>query len=107
MTELVIRLKFDKYDLCRVKPFNKVGIAYPSVEWIGKDVLVIPVTYVISEKIIERNLEDDGYYYLQMETDTIIHKNVKNGKSVGRIYVPKELIGADVLIVDAPKIEYF
>lgn len=107
MNKIQVTIEFDSYKLCRVKPQNNTGIIYPYKKWIGEMVCAIPVPYIISEKVIERNKDETGKYHLTFKTNEIIHKEVKDNKTTGRIYVPSHLIGADLLVVIAPQIDYF
>ena len=107
MTRIELNIEFDKYNLLRVKPTtNKTSIIHPSKDFIGKEVCIIPVPYILNDKVIEKNKDENGTYHLKFQTDTIICKEVARHKTIGRVYLPSTLIGADVLVVDAPNVEY-
>lgn len=107
MNEIKINLKFKDYKICKVKPFSNTAIIYPKKEWIGKRVCAIPLPYTISEKIIERGKNEEDIYELTLQTDAIIPKIVKDGSNVGRCYINQEFVGAEMLIIEAPIIEYY
>jgi len=49
--------------------------------------------------------EETQQYELEAETDVIFKKTINAGKNIGRAYLPKDLIGMDVLLIETPKIE--
>ena len=108
MTEAEIYLKFDSYEFRRVKQHSSTnGVIYADKKWIGKDALIIPVPYDISDKMIERCKNKDGIYEICIPINAFFTKQMKDANSVSRVYLPFDFIGADCIIVEAPKIEYF
>ena len=60
----------------------------------------------VTDRYIENCWNDETQTYtITAETDIILKKNVGNGSNVGRISLPNNLIGLDVLIVESPTIE--
>jgi len=102
MNDIQLTIRFKEYQLCRVKATNQ-GVAYTHKGWVGKTTTIIPMPYSISEKVIERECKnDDGTYSIITYANTMITKPIHDGKNVGRVYLPKEWIGLDVLIIEAP-----
>lgn len=88
------------------------AVAYTDKSWVGKTVLIIPVPFNITDRWIERQQDFDEtigemVYDVTIESDTIIKKQVGKHNNIGRIYVPKEMIGLDCLIVEAPFLNNF
>lgn len=101
MNEIKTTLKFKDYCFSRVKPTNQ-GVAYAPAEWCGKKVTVTPLPYTISEKVIEKQYKVDDGYELSIPTTTILTKTIKKGANIGYVYLPKEWIGLDVLMIETP-----
>ena len=103
MNEININLKFDTYEFRRVKTMGGKPIIYVGNEWVGKDVIILPVPLDITDRWIEKHKTEDGYD-VNMQTDTIFKKKVSQLSNVGGLYIPKEYIGLDVLIIETPTI---
>lgn len=59
----------------------------------------------VTDRFIEKCWnEDKQQYELYAETDVIFKKTVRKG-NVGRIHIPTDYIGLDVLIIKAPIIK--
>lgn len=103
-----IQLSFKEYEFRRVKHMGTNATIYTTGDWINKLVLIIPVPYNITDRYIEAKYnEEEEYYTVGIESDTIIKKKVSQHKGIGRIYVPKELCGLDCLIIEAPNLDNF
>ena len=64
----------------------------------------MPIT--ITDRYIEKQYnEEKQEYKLTIESDVIYKKTIKSGTNVGRTYIPNELAGLDVLIIESPLIE--
>lgn len=101
MNEIMTTATFQEYLFCRVKPTND-GIVYVPKEWIGKEVSIIPMPYTISEKVIEKECKTSDGYIITVPTIQIMSKTIGKGKNVGYMYLPKEWVGLDVLIIKLP-----
>lgn len=101
MNEIKTTLKFKEYCFSRVKPTNN-GVAYTPINWCNKKATIIPLPYTISEKIIEKQCKSEEGYTLTIPTIQILTKTIKEGSNIGYIYLPKEWIGLDVLIIETP-----
>ena len=104
MNEININLKFNEYEFRRVKTMGGKPIVYVDKDWIGEDVIVMPVPLDITDRWIEKHKSEDGYNVI-IQTDTIFRKKVSQLSNVGGLYIPKEYIGMDVLIIKTPKIK--
>ena len=108
ITEININLKFKEYQFSRVKPSSNVNIAYTNKEWVGKQVLVIPVNMNITDRYIESQYDETTKeYILTLNSPVILSKKVHKGANIGRITLPKEWIGYDVLIIEPPNLTNF
>ena len=106
--KITINLTFNEYEFRRVKLMGTNPIIYTRTGWIGKEVLIIPVPITVTDRLIEKQYNKNiGQYNITIESDTIIKKTVKQHTNVGRIYVPKELIGLDCIIIEAPRLTNF
>lgn len=104
--KITISLTFRDYELRRVKPTGKRSLVYVRKDWVGKDVMIIPVQLNITDRWIEKHRDKrTGKCYINIKSDRIINKEVKPMKGTGRIYMPNELLGIDVLIIESPIIE--
>ena len=101
MNEININLKFNEYEFRRVKTMGGKPIVYVDKDWIGEDVIVMPVPLDITDRWIEKHKSEDGYNVI-IQTDTIFRKKVSQLSNVGGLYIPKEYIGMDVLIIKTP-----
>ena len=110
--KISIHLIFKDYEFRRVKMMGGNPVLYTTLDWVGKEVLIIPMPFNVTDRYIE-SLQDfdetlnETVYDLTVSSDTIIKKTIKNGETVGRVYVPKELIGLDCLIIEAPFLNNF
>ena len=60
----------------------------------------------VTDRLIENCWNDETQTYtITAETDVIFKKTINEGANIGRIYLPNDLIGLDVLIIEAPTIE--
>lgn len=83
-------------------------VIYTTIDWVGKLVLIIPVPFNVTDRYIESTFDiDKEAYDVTIESDTIIKKRVGKSKSIGRIYVPKDLIGLDCLVIESPILDNF
>lgn len=105
MTTITSTIRFDKYVFSRVKPYSKSAICYTPTDWVGKQVLIIPVSWQVSDKTIEHSKLEDGTYEFTTHTGEMFIKTISKGSNVGRAYLHQDYIGADVLIVEAPQID--
>ena len=103
--EIKIQLKFKEYEFRRVKTMGGKPVAYTTLEWAKKEVIVIPLPFNITDRWIEKQFnQETGHYEITIESDTILKKRVGTLDNVGRIYIPKEYLGMDVLFIEPPKI---
>lgn len=108
MTSITVQLKFNKYLFSRVKPQSNQPIAYTPNDWVGKTVCIIPMDIHTTDRYIESQFnEETGDYELTAKTNQILLKTIKQASNIGRIYLPKELVGMDVLIIEAPVLDNF
>lgn len=107
ITKINIQLKFKEYQFSRVKATSSVSaIAYTNTAWVDKDVIAIPMKLTVTDRFIEHSWnETNQQYELNVESDVIFRKTVKQGANIGRIHLPNKLIGLDVLIIETPIIE--
>lgn len=107
ITRITIQLTFKEYQFSRVKATSsQSAIAYTNTDWVDKEVSIIPMPITITDRYIESKYnEETQTYELNTETDVIYKKTVKQGKNIGRIYLPNNLIGLDVLIIETPIIK--
>ena len=107
MTTIEVKIKFKEYEFRRVKPTTvKASIVYTNPEWINREVCIIPMPLTMTDRFIEKSLNNETHEYeLTVETDLIIKKTIKKAKNIGRTYLPLELAGLDVLIIPVPQIE--
>lgn len=83
-------------------------VIYLPKSWVGKYVSIIPMPVNITDRLIEKGYDHQlEWYELTVETKCIINKNVNEGGNMGRIYVPKEWVGLDCLVIESPKLENF
>lgn len=106
--KISIHLEFKDFEFKRVKHMGDNAVVYTTGDWINKLVLILPVPYNITDRYIEAQYDIDcDCYKVDIETDTIIKKRVGRSKNNGRIYLPKELMGLDCLIIKAPILDNF
>ena len=105
MNEININLKFNEYEFRRVKTMGGKPIVYVDKDWVGEDVIILPVPLDITDRWIEKHKTEDGYYDITIQTDVIFNKTVSELSNVGGLFIPKEFIGLDVLIIKTPKIQ--
>ena len=107
ITNIQIKLTFKEYQFSRVKATsNASAIAYTNKAWVDKEVIAIPMKLTVTDRLIEHSWnETTQQYELNVESDVIYKKTVKQGANIGRIHLPNKLIGLDVLIIDTPIIE--
>ena len=107
MTKIEVKLNFKEYQFSRVKPTTvKSSVVYTNPEWINREVCIIPMPLTMTDRLIEKSLNNETHEYeLLTETDLIIKKTIKKAKNIGRTYLPLELAGLDVLIIPVPQIE--
>lgn len=107
ITKINIKLTFNEYEFLRVKNTTGSSAAiYTKPEWVGKEVSIIPMKLNVTDRYIETCYnEETQQYELEAETDVIFKKTINAGKNVGRAYLPKDLIGLDVLLIKTPEIE--
>lgn len=85
-----------------------LAVIYTSKEWIGKDVSIIPVPIDVSDRLIEKCYDDENdCYEITIESKWIINKTVNDGGKIGRIYVPKHLLGLDCILIESPILDNF
>ena len=105
MTEIIIKATFKEYEFRRVKATSTGALTHTNKEWIGKEVLVIPVPMTVTDRLVEASYDETAETYTMTFKDApILNKQVKGSTTTGRIYLPKELIGYDVLIIEKPPI---
>lgn len=107
ITKINIQLQFKEYQFSRVKATSSVSaIAYTNTAWVDKEVITIPMKLTVTDRLIEHSWnETNQQYELDVESDVIFRKTVKQGANIGRIHLPNRFIGLDVLIIEAPYIE--
>ena len=106
MTKIEVKIKFKEYQFSRVKPTTgNSAIIYTNTDWINREVIIIPMKLNITDRLIEKTKNKEGNYEMTIETDLILKKTIKEGKNIGRAYLPTELIGLDMLIIPKPQIE--
>ena len=107
ITKINIKITFKEYVFSRAKTTsNTSAIAYTPPSWVGKTVSIIPMPITITDRYIEKQYnEEKQEYKLTIESDVIYKKTIKSGTNVGRTYIPNELAGLDVLIIESPLIE--
>ena len=107
ITKINIQLKFKEYEFLRVKNTTGSSAAiYTTTDWVGKTVSIIPMKLNVTDRYIENCYnEETQQYELEAETDVIFKKRINAGTNIGRTYLPKDLIGMDVLLIETPKIE--
>lgn len=107
ITKINIQLKFKEYEFLRVKNTTGSSAAvYTTTDWVGKEVSIIPMKLNVTDRYIESCYnEETQQYELEAETDVIFKKRINAGTNIGRTYLPKDLIGMDVLLIETPKIE--
>ena len=110
--KIKINLKFKDYEFRRVTRMGETSVIYTKKEWVGKTVLIIPVPITVTDRWIERQQDfderiNDTIYDVTIESDTIIKKVIGVSSNVGRGYVPKELLGLDCLVIEAPFLNNF
>ena len=106
-TKIQVKLNFTEYQFSRVKPTTgNSAIIYTNTDWINREVIIIPMKLNITDRLIEKKYNPETKEYeLTLETDLILKKTIKEGKNIGRAYLPTELIGLDMLIIPKPQIE--
>ena len=106
--KISIQLQFKEYEFRRTKMMGGNPVLYTTEEWVNKMVLIIPVPFNVTDRLIESTYDiDDECYKIGIESDTILKKRVGRNGNLGRIYVPKDLIGLDCLIIEAPILPNF
>lgn len=106
--KITIHLTFKEYEFRRVKLMGANPVIYTRMEWVGKEVLIMPVPITVTDRLIEKqHNKNTGQYNITIESDTILKKKVKPHTNIGRVYVPKELIGLDCIIIEAPNLDNF
>lgn len=106
MNEIEVKLTFSDYDLKRAKPFTRSSIVYIRKDWVGKVVNIIPVKDYVDVNVIEDCIHEDGYYKVILYTNIILKKVVRGNDRIGRIYLPYDMLGLNLLIFEAPEIEF-
>ena len=107
-----IHLRFKEYEFRRATHMGTNAVLYTTGDWVGKEVLIIPMPINITDRWIEKQQDfdetiNDFIYDMTVESDTILKKTVGRSRNIGRMYVPKELVGLDCLIIEAPKLDNF
>ena len=103
MTRLHIKVTFKDYEFRRAKATPNGALAHTTQDWIGKQVIVMPMPMTVTDRLIESNYDETAEEYTMTFKDTpILNKQVKASTTTGRIYLPKEYIGLDVLILEEP-----
>ena len=106
--KISIELQFKDYEFRRVTRMGEYPVLYTTGEWINKEVLIIPVPYNVTDRLIEKCYDEElEAYKVSIISDTIIKKRVGKSRDIGRIYVPKDLLGLDCLIIKAPILDNF
>ena len=105
--KIKIHLKFKAYEFRRVKHMGTNPVLYTTGEWVGKEVLIIPMPINVTDRWIEKQLDfdetiNDFIYDICVESHIILKKVVSKSGNTGRVYMPKELVGLDCLIIEAP-----
>ena len=105
-TKIQTTITFNEYQFKRVKHIGSTSaVAYTDNTWVGETVCVIPMKLNVTDRLIEHCWnEDKQQYEITVETDVIYKKKVNKGSNIGRISLPTNLIGLDVLIIKAPVI---
>lgn len=107
MTTININLTFKQYQFSRVKARSgKSAIAYTNRDWVGKEVLIIPMPLTVTDRWIETQKTDETYN-ITIKSDMILKKVIKKGANIGIVYLPSSLIGIDCLIIESPKLTNF
>jgi len=108
MTEIKINIKFKEYEFRRVKLMGTNPVIYTKKEWVNKEVIIIPVPITVSDRWVETKYNNRTKKYdITIESDIILKKKVKKHSNIGRVYVPKDLIGLDCLVIEAPSFNNF
>ena len=102
MTETMINLRFKKYLFKRAKATTSGALAHTPKDWIGEKVLVIPVPMTVTDRLIETTKDENDTYDVTFKNTPILYKEVKSSTTTGRIYLPNEYIGYDMLIIEQP-----
>lgn len=108
INNIKMNIRFKDYQFRRVKAMGKNPVIYLPKTWVGKYVSIIPMPINITDRLIDKCYDSQlGWYELTVESKCIINKTVTEGGKIGRVYVPKEWIGLDCLIIESPKLENF
>lgn len=108
MTNINIQLTFTDYEFRRVKTMGNRVVIYIDKSWVGKEVMIIPVPMNITDRLIDSTYDEKtGKHHFCLESNQILVKTVKSSGNIGRVYVPKELLGLDCLIIESPQIDNF
>ena len=102
MNEIILTLRFKEYEFRRAKAIGSGGVIYTTTDWIGKRVLVIPVPMTVTDRLIETTKDENDTYDVTFKNTPILYKEVKSSTTTGRIYIPNEYIGYDMLIIEEP-----
>ena len=102
MNEITITVEFKEYRYTRIKPMGSSNVAYTSKDWVGKKICLIPLPFNVTDRYIESKCKTQEGYKLTIKGTKIINKTVSKGSNVGIVYTPKELLGMDALIIEAP-----
>ena len=107
MNKIETKITFKEYQFSRVKPTSGTSaITYTDKAWVDETVSIIPMGLTVTDRLIETCWnEEKQQYELYVETDVIFKKTINKGANVGRIYLPTDYIGVDVLIIKAPVIQ--
>ena len=99
-------LRFKDYEFRRVKTSGNQIIAYTKIDWVDKEVIIIPVPINITDRWIEKHYNNEAEeYQIIIESDQVMKKTVRKASNIGKLYIPKEYLGLDVLIIEAPVIK--
>lgn len=108
ITTVNITLTFKEYQFKRVKRTGNQTVAYVDKEWVGKQVLAIPVNLHITDRYIETNYDKEKQeYHLTLDSPAILPKKVNKGKNIGRVTMQSRWAGYDVLIIEEPNLDNF
>ena len=103
ISNITVTLTFKKYNFSRVKLVSKKGVAYTPTTWVGKTVCAIPVPITVTDRMIDSTYDETTETYkFTTHTDRIIQRKVTTGSNIGRLNLPIDLVGVDVIIIETP-----
>ena len=106
MNEIEVKLTFTDFDLKRAKPSSRSSIVYVRKDWVGKVVNIIPIKDYVDENFFDDCIHEDGSYKVILYTNLILKKIVRGNERIGRVHLPDDMLGQNLLIIEAPEIEF-